>query len=244
MSTSERCPRPAIAVGGAVAVLLVTCPRARQAEGRGTGARSRGRKSSPGCSALPVGPPVRPVVVEIMPSVLRGCVRAPPPAPRATRGARRPGGDAGAVRDPRSASGSPGPARPGAASPGPARVAVEPVPEASTPQPRRSPPRPARGRELCEVGGEGVFLERSAVEPGVEAVEGHGVGPAGVRADGGLSARRRGRGAPGLEAVDAGLELAVRCDPDESGRSRTAPSTRIAPPTPSGLGPQHLLKRV
>ena len=47
-----------------------------------------------------------------MPSVLRGCVRAPPRAPRATRGARHPGGDAGAVRDPRSASGLPGPARP------------------------------------------------------------------------------------------------------------------------------------
>ena len=31
-----------------------------------------------------------------------------------------------------------------------------------------------------------AVLERLAVEPGVEAVEGHGVGPAGVRADGGL----------------------------------------------------------
>ena len=45
---------------------------------------------NPGCPASRSVPAVRPVVVEIMPSVLRGCVRAPPRAPRATRGARRP----------------------------------------------------------------------------------------------------------------------------------------------------------
>ena len=72
-------------------------------------------------------------------SVLRGCVRAPPRAPRAGRGVRPPAAGADAVRDPLSASGSPGPARPGAA---PTRS------PAATPRPSR-PPRPRRrGRSL------------------------------------------------------------------------------------------------
>ena len=89
MSTSERCPRPVAAIpgGGAGAVLLATCPRARQAEGRGTGCSIAGAEVQSRLLRLPVGPPVRPVVVEVMPPVLRGCVRA---RPRAERGGRRP----------------------------------------------------------------------------------------------------------------------------------------------------------
>ena len=44
----------------------------------------------------------------------RGCVRAPPRAPRVGQGVRPPAAGADAGRGPRSASGSPGPARPGA----------------------------------------------------------------------------------------------------------------------------------
>ena len=51
--------------------------------------------------------PMRPSS-SIMPSVLRGCVRAPPRAPRAGQGVRSPAAGADAVRGPRSASGSPG----------------------------------------------------------------------------------------------------------------------------------------
>ena len=51
--------------------------------------------------------PMRPSS-SIMPSVLRGCVRAPPRAPRAGQGVRPPAAGADAVRGPRSASGSPG----------------------------------------------------------------------------------------------------------------------------------------
>ena len=80
----------------------------------------------------------------IMPSGVCGCVRAPPRAPRAAQGARRPGGDAGAVRDLRWASGSPGPARPGAALTRSLAASLRP---ARPPRPRR------RGRCPTALGG-------------------------------------------------------------------------------------------
>ena len=43
-----------------------------------------------------------------------------------------------------------------------------------------------------EVGGQGHIVERPRVEPGVEPPERPGVGPPGVRADGGLDQPARG----------------------------------------------------
>ena len=102
------------------------------------------------------------------------------------------------------------------------------------------PPRGARRRAdpgggALRGGDEGVVLEQLAVERSVEVAERPGVGPAGVRSDGRRSSSAtpgRGEGfiyttpdarahpsptaeIPDLEAVDAGLELAVRRDPDE-----------------------------
>ena len=61
--------------------------------------------------------------------------------------------------------------------------------------------------QLGEVRREGHVVELSAVEPGVEAAERVGVGPSGVRADGGLDQAARGRcrtADRGLFGVDPG----------------------------------------
>ncbi len=55
--------------------------------------------------------------------------------------------------------------------------------------------------QLGEVGGQGHIVERPSVEPGVEAAERAGVGPPGVRADGGLDQPSRGL----RRVVDLGL---------------------------------------
>ena len=124
---------------------------AGRCDSRASSPLGRGRKCR--LPRFAVGLPVRPVVVEIMPVVLRGCVRAALRAPRATRGVRRPGGDAGAVRDPRSASGSPGArasrcsadAKPGsqpAAWSAASTAASRPRPDGIS---RRAMPRPGTG---------------------------------------------------------------------------------------------------
>ena len=98
---------------------------------------------------IAVGPPARahrrdepdasPRRRSCRPSVLRGCVRAAPRAPRVGQGVRSPAAGADAVRGPRSASGSPGPARPGA----------EPTRRPAASPPLAPPPRPRRrGRSL------------------------------------------------------------------------------------------------
>ena len=61
--------------------------------------------------------------------------------------------------------------------------------------------------QLGEVGGQGHIVELAGVEPGVEPSERPGVGPPGVRADGGLDQPARGRRWPldrGLLGVDPG----------------------------------------
>ena len=61
--------------------------------------------------------------------------------------------------------------------------------------------------QLGEVRREGHVVELAAVEPGIEAAERAGVGPSGVRADGGLDQAPRGlrRAADrGLFGVDPG----------------------------------------
>ena len=55
--------------------------------------------------------------------------------------------------------------------------------------------------QLGEVGGQTRVVELAAVEPGVEAAERAGVGPSGVRADGGLDQAARGR----CRTADSGL---------------------------------------
>ena len=61
--------------------------------------------------------------------------------------------------------------------------------------------------QLGEVRREGHVVELAAVEPGIEAAERAGVGPPGVRADGGLDQAARGRRRPpdhGLFGVGPG----------------------------------------
>ena len=66
---------------------------------------------------------------------------------------------------------------------------------------------PAGVMQLGEVRREGHVVELAAVEPGIEAAERAGVGPPGVRADGGLDQAARGRRRPpdhGLFGVGPG----------------------------------------
>ena len=55
--------------------------------------------------------------------------------------------------------------------------------------------------QLGEVGGQGRVVDLAAAEPGVEPAERAGVGPPGVRADGGLDEAARGL----CRAADRGL---------------------------------------
>ena len=92
--------------------------RARTAlRSRRRGFYARRRDPPRGWSTGPSSPtrrgPMRPLVVDHMPSVLRGGVRAPPRAPRAGQGVRPPAAGADAVRGPRSAASE---ARPGPSS--------------------------------------------------------------------------------------------------------------------------------
>ena len=85
--------RPPPAAGGAAVVLR-------------TARRSRRRGSTCGvATCLAVGPAARSHRPDEPRCVLRGCVRAPPRAPRAGRGVHPPAAGADAVRGPRSASG-------------------------------------------------------------------------------------------------------------------------------------------
>ena len=95
---------PSARAAGCAAVVL------ERLADRGAGGSTRGRRDPPrGWSTRPeptaATSPMRPSS-SIMPSVLRGCVRAPPRAPRAGQGVRPPAAGADAVRGPRSGNGN------------------------------------------------------------------------------------------------------------------------------------------
>ena len=139
------------------AVAARTARRFDVADGRGEPAVDSQLRSLARSATVTARAAMRPSTV-IMPSVLRGCVRAPPHAPRAGRGVRPPAAGADAVRGPRSASGSPGPVRPGAA---PTRR------PAASPRPGR-PPRPRRrGRCLTASSRRAMPAQGTRPRPGV-----------------------------------------------------------------------------
>ena len=78
--------------------------------------------------------------------------------------------------------------------------------------------------QLGEVGGQGRVVDLAAAEPGVEPAERAGVGPPGVRADGGLDEAARGlcRGpiAASWGSILAGESFMVKVTPRPIIRAR------------------------
>ena len=124
------------------------------------------------------------------------------------------------------------PAGPSVPRRGSARRRAEPRKHAAATRRRRARRSSPVVMELGEVRGEGRVLEQPAVEPGVEATERPGVGPAAGRADGARRRAVRRRVQLGRGGAERGE--GVRRDPDDEVRRPGAGRGQRASPTASG----------